>query len=371
MNIVIAVLLVFALIGLIDKITGNHLRLGTEFDKGIDIMGSMALALVGISCIGVYAASANAEAIARLAGVLPFDPAVIVGCLLAPDMGGMTISLEIAGSREVGIFAGMVLSTTIGVTLCFQLPVCIAGIKEKEDKALIMKGFIIGIITVIPGIILGAFLLGLSLKDIFFNTLPVLIVCAVLAAGYKLSATATAKALTGVANTVRIISLILFALVILGIYVEKFAIADAGIVKDTFVCCGKMASVVCGSMVFSKIALRYFKKPFNALAKVMGTNVQAVMGILLGMTTTFAMLPLFPEMDRRGKLINGAFSVGGAYIIGGQMAYVSGLTTGYEIFVFFTVKIVFTICACGAVCLIDRAKTGIDSDTQTSPKIQG
>ncbi len=356
MNIVIAILLVFALVGLIDKITGNRFGLGYEFDKGIDIMGSLALALVGISCIGVYAAAANADSIARLAALLPFDPAILVGCLLAPDMGAMTISLEIASSRAVGIFAGMIVATSVGVTLCFQLPICVAAIKDFVDRNTIMRGFIIGIISIIPGIILGAFMLGLSFSEVVLNTLPVLILCLIVEVGSRVSAKTTAKTMIGIASGVRILTLVLFALVILGIFVEDFAIADAEVVKDTFVCCAKMAAVVCGSMVFSKLALKHFKKPFSILARLMGTNEQSVMGILLGMTTTFAMLPLVPEMDRRGQLINGAFSVGGAYIIGGQMAYVSALTTGHEILVFFVTKIVFTVCACIAVCFVDRKK---------------
>lgn len=354
MNVVIAVLLVFALVGLVDKIAGSRLGLGPEFDKGIDLMGAMALALVGITCLGVYAAQVNAGMIAGLARVLPFDPSVIIGCLLAPDMGGLAISLQIAAERNIGVFTGMILSTCVGVTICFQLPICIAGIREKEDKDLIMKGFVIGLVTIIPGVIIAGFMLGLSIKEIVCNAAPVLIICVALAIGFRVSAKAASGVLTVIAGIVRILSLVLFALVILGIFVPKLAIADSEVVKDTFVCCGKMAAVVCGSMVFSKLALTYCKKPFSIIAKLLGTNEVSVVGILMGMTTTFAMLPLFPEMDRRGKLINGAFSVGGAYIIGGQMAFVSSMTTGGEILVFFVTKIIFTVMGIGAVCILDK-----------------
>ena len=37
------------------------------------------------------------------------------------------------------------------------------------------------------------------------------------------------------------------------------------------------------------------------------------------------MLPLFSQMDRRGKIINAAFSVAGAYVVGGQLAFVSSM----------------------------------------------
>ena len=37
------------------------------------------------------------------------------------------------------------------------------------------------------------------------------------------------------------------------------------------------------------------------------------------------MLPLYSRMDRRGQIINAAFSVAAAYVIGGQFAFVSSL----------------------------------------------
>ena len=43
------------------------------------------------------------------------------------------------------------------------------------------------------------------------------------------------------------------------------------------------------------------------------------------------MLPLFDRMDRRGKAINGAFSVSGAFVLGGQMAFLASLEPSHVI----------------------------------------
>ena len=362
MNAVIAFLLVFSAIGLIDKILGNRFRFGEEFDKGMELMGPMALALVGIYCIGVFAAEANADAIAGFSAFLPFDPSVIIGSLLAPDMGGLPVSLQIAETREIGMFAGMLLSTTVGVTVCFQLPVCLSGIREKSDIDIMMKGFIIGLAVIPPGIIIGGFMLGLGVKELFLNFLPIIILCLILVLGFRVSAKVTSGVLTLFGNLVRVLSLVLFAVVIIGVYVPSLSLADYDLVVDAFISVGKMAAVVCGSLVFSKIALRIFKRPFGFIASLLKTNEYAVIGLILSLTTTFAMLPLFPKMDTRGKLINAAFSVGGAYILGGQMAFVSSMTTGWEITVFFVTKIIVGLCAVFAACLIktDGVKNKIE-----------
>lgn len=39
---------IFAIVGALDKITGNHLKLGEEFEKGIESTGSLVLAAVGM-----------------------------------------------------------------------------------------------------------------------------------------------------------------------------------------------------------------------------------------------------------------------------------------------------------------------------------
>ena len=372
MNVVIAVLLIFAAIGLIDKILGNRFRLAEEFDKGMDLMGPMALALVGIYCIGVFAAEANADAAARLASILPFDPSVLIGSILAPDMGGLPVSLQIAETRELAMFSGMLLSTTVGVTLCFQLPVCLSGVKSKEDANIMMKGFVLGLTVIPPGIIVGGLMLGLSFGTLIKNFFPIIILCVILAVGFKLSSKVTAGILNVIGNLIRILSLILFALVIIGAYVPALSLADIELVKDAFVAVGKMASVVCGSLVFSKLALKVFKKPFAFMARIMKTNEFAVIGLILSLTTTFAMLPLFPKMDYRGKMINAAFSVGGAYILGGQMAFVSGLTTGHEIAVFFVTKIIVGLLAILAACLIkNETKNDTKNENEKSKKIVG
>lgn len=364
MNAVIAVLLVFAAIGLIDKIIGNRLHLADEFDKGINLMGSLALSLVGIYCIGVTVAEANADAIASLAAFLPFDPSVIVGSLLAPDMGGLPVSVQIAENRAIGLYAGMLLSTTVGVTVCFQLPVCLSGLKTKEDTDVMMKGFVIGLMVIPPGIIVGSFMLGLSIKTLAINFLPIIILCLILAIGFKISAKAISTALTIFGNAVRILSLVLFAVVVIGAFLPSISFVSFELLADAFICCGKMACVVCGSLVFSNLALKFFGKQFSMVARLLKTNEYAVIGIILSLTTTFAMLPLFPKMDARGKLINAAFSVGGAYILGGQMAFVSGLVNSKEITVFFVTKIIVGLCAIIAACIMFRPQNDDNENTE-------
>ena len=51
MNIFIGILLIFALLGLFDKLFGGKLGLAAEFDSGLESMASLALSIVGVYCI--------------------------------------------------------------------------------------------------------------------------------------------------------------------------------------------------------------------------------------------------------------------------------------------------------------------------------
>ena len=81
MNIFIGILLLCALLGLWDKISGGKMGLAAEFDGGLASMASLALSIVGIYCIGVTAVRSNPEAIASFASRLPFDASVLIESL--------------------------------------------------------------------------------------------------------------------------------------------------------------------------------------------------------------------------------------------------------------------------------------------------
>ena len=57
MNIVIAILLCFALLGAVDKILGGKLGVAQEFDRGLAAMGPLCVSMAGIYCVAVYALS--------------------------------------------------------------------------------------------------------------------------------------------------------------------------------------------------------------------------------------------------------------------------------------------------------------------------
>ncbi len=356
MNVVIAIMLVFAGIGIIDRITGNRLKLGEEFDKGLSMMGAMAMAMTGVYCVGITAVEACSDKIAALSSILPFDPSVIIGAVISPDMGGLPICLQMAESRSVGLFSGMLMASTLGAAISFQFPVCLAGIRDKNDVRILMDGFIIGTATILPGLIIGGLILGMPVKVLCTNLIPMAVICVILIVCFKCSPKKTSAVMMGFGNIISVLSIILFAVVLAGVFVPAWSFTDISLVYEVILAVVKMTVVIGGSLVFSKLALRYFGRFFAVTAGVMKTNEYAVIGLILGMTSTLAMIPVFGKMDRRGKIINGAFSISGAYIIGGQMGFVSGFAEGRELISYFAAKLIAGGCAVAAALLVKPDK---------------
>ena len=106
-EILIAVMAAFAVAGAIDRIFGNRWGLGKEFEEGILAMGSLALARVGIVCLAPVLANLLKPVIVPVFAFLGADPAMFAGTILACDMGGGALAVELAASQSLfGICGG-------------------------------------------------------------------------------------------------------------------------------------------------------------------------------------------------------------------------------------------------------------------------
>ena len=130
MNIFIAIMLVFAAAGLLDEILGGKLGLMPNFEKGLATMGGLAMSTVGFYAIGVTYVQTHAEAIAEAAKHMPFDPALIPSCLLAPDMGALGMAQKLAATPALAAFTGAMVAGSLGMTVE----------QVKELKAAVIRG---------------------------------------------------------------------------------------------------------------------------------------------------------------------------------------------------------------------------------------
>ena len=133
MNVISIVMLVFSVLGALDYITGNHFGIGKEFERGVTLMGTMILSMVGMIVLAPLIAVVLEPVLKLIADNTPFDPSVIAGSLLANDMGGAPLSMEIAKTEISGYFNGLVVGSMMGATISFSLPLAL-GVTKPEQK---------------------------------------------------------------------------------------------------------------------------------------------------------------------------------------------------------------------------------------------
>ena len=189
---IIGLMCLFAVLGGIDKIIGNKYGIGERFEQGFMSMGSMALAILGIYSLAPFIASILLIFIEPICKIIHIDPSVFSGILLAPDMGGYSVAEKIAGNHKMGIYSGLILSSMMGATLSFTIPMA-GGIIEKKDYKYFSKGLLIGITTIPIGAVVGAIWCGLDFVTTVVNIIPVILISITLIIGIKRYPTKTIK----------------------------------------------------------------------------------------------------------------------------------------------------------------------------------
>lgn len=324
MNFCIVILLLFSLLGAADKILNGRLGVANAFDQGLRAMGGLCFSMVGIYCIGITAIGAHPRIFSQLSAVVPFDISLLAGVLLAPDLGGYSICTQLAASPALGLYAGLLISSTVGCTISFVLPTSLGTLPAAEADSF-MNGISLGIITVPVGLLLGGLLLGISPRILFANLWPVLLLCCVLCLFLYFAPKHSIKALTILGDLIRITGIVLFCVVAAGVFVPTASVVSSSLVNEVLVIVLKITVIVCGSMVASQLILTHFAGALNRAGQLLGINEYAVIGLFISLATSISMLPLFSKMDRRGKIMNAAFTVSGAFVLGGQLAFVSSV----------------------------------------------
>ena len=346
MNIFTGIMLVFAVIGFADKTFSLKAGLAESFDRGLATMATMVIPIVGVSCVGVGLIQQNEAAIIHAASFFPFDPSMLVGAVLAPDLGGYFIAQQLTSDKAMLALNGIILGSLLGQTITFQLPVYLAGI-NIEDRKPVLRGFITGFIMVPVGMLAAGVMLGTDFRVFIMNFIPVLIVCIMIAVGIIKAPEGIIRGFSVFARAVQVIINLLFFVTVLGVFVPSLSFVSDETVHEAFIIVFKSSAIICGSLVFSELILKFFRKYIRKLSDRIGINEISAVAMLLNCATSLAILPLISRMDEKGKMFNAAFSVSGTYVLGGQLGFVSSVADGGTVTIFVITKLL-----CGILSIL-------------------
>lgn len=321
-KIVLYIVGAFFVIGIFDYILGNKLKLGTYFENGIKNIGSLALSMVGILSITPILSDLIVKYIVPITNKIGIDASIISSSFIAIDMGAYKIAEGAASSNGLVYFSGILISSILGCTISFTLPLAL-GVVDKKYHKLLCKGILCGIVTIPIGLFIGGLLLGLSIKIILINLMPIIILSILISVGLIVCPDKVVKGFTYIGNIIVIISLI-------GLGVQGFT-SITGItvsnkllpLEECLSIVGKISIFLGGAYVMLEVVKGVLAKKLDKIKDKIGINSSAVAALIGSLASAIVVFSTFEELDDRGKVVCSAFSVAGAYVLGGQLGYVA------------------------------------------------
>ena len=322
-EILIFIMAGFAVMGALDRIFGNRLGLGKEFEEGILAMGSLALAMVGIIALAPVLARLLRPLVVPVYEFLGADPAMFAGTILACDMGGAALAQEMTGDFQSAMLGGVICGSMLGATLVFTIPVAM-GILDPVDRPYLAKGVLAGIVTIPVGILVGGMVAGFPLGKILRNLIPVVLLAAVIALGLW-------RWEKGMIRAFGFFGKAIVALITVGLaasIVESLTgfalIPGLAPVEEGFQTVGAIAFVLAGAFPLVRVITKLLKKPLLRLGKLLGINDTAAAGLIATLANSIATFGMVGDMDRRGKVVSIAFAVSAAFVFGDHMGFTAG-----------------------------------------------
>ena len=322
-ELLIAIMAIFAVFGAIDRIAGNRLGLGKEFEEGILAMGSLSMAMLGIIALAPVLAAVLRPVIVPVFSFLGADPAMFAGAILACDMGGGALAAELAGSNEAALLGGVLTGSMLGATIVFSIPVAM-GILREEDRPAMAKGILCGIVTIPVGVLIGGIVAGFPMGMVLRNLIPIVLIAALIVLGLWKAEKAMVKGFAVFGKAVTAIITVGLAAAIVETLTGWTVIPGLAPLSDGFETVGAIAIVLAGAFPLVYTVTKIFRKPLLKLGRLLGINDAAAAGLVATLANSIATLGMVKDMDDRGKVVNIAFAVSAAFVFGDHLGFTAG-----------------------------------------------
>ena len=336
-QIILWIMAAFSVLGTIDRILPQKYKrgYGEAFERGIQTTGPLILSMAATYALAPSLAALLNPIVTPICASIGTDPGVFPGMLLAADMGGYPLAVEMAGTEAVGDFGGLVLGTMMGVTIVFTIPVFLPMI-SKEDTAVFSLGILCGVLTIPLGAIAGGLLMGLSMRVILINLLPLVVLAAIIALGLLFCKNRTIRVFCVFGRIVSVLLALLFGVAafqsITGIILPVFGVmqtVDPGVtisrLDEGLLVCARIGVMLTGAFPLMRFLEKHLSRVLQRAGAKAGVSSAAILGMIANLANSLAMMQLFPEMDRRGKLYNIAFTVSASFLVGDHLAFAASV----------------------------------------------
>ena len=328
MNVLSIIIVVFSILGAIDYILNNRFGIGKEWEKGFHLIGTMSLSMIGMIVLAPWIGQLILNGFGSVVSKMPFDISVIAGSLLANDMGGATLALNIAQNEQIGYYNGLIVGAMMGATISFTLPLAMAVVEKRQQNS-VLFGLLCGIVAIPIGCLVAGLMAGIPIVALFVNLIPLIVLAVLLAIGLIKIPDMCVKVF-GVL-TIGIKIFIIFGIVV-GIvrFITGYElIASAAPIEDGVLIVFNVAVVMSGTFPLLHIISKLLQKPLVFLENKMGMNKTSTIGFISTLATNVTTFGMMKDMDERGVILNSAFAVSAAFVFADHLAFTMSFENGF------------------------------------------
>ncbi len=322
MNAVSIFMMIFSVIGGLDRIFGNRFGLGKEFERGLMLLGDLALSMIGMIIISPLIARLIAPALNLLYNnnMVGIDPSSITSMLFANDMGGAALASEVAMDEQMGRFNGMVVASMMGCTISFTVAFALNAVKPHQHKPLLL-GLLCGIVTIPVGCFAGGLALHIPIGQLLYNLLPLFIFSLLVASGLMLFPELSTKIFGTLGTGIKILITVGLILGIIHSLSGYEIVSGLNRLEDAGIICLNAAIVMTGAFPLLQVLSKLFGKRLNNLGKRIGIDESASLGLISCLANSISAFGMMEKMNEKGVMLNAAFAVSAAFVFGDHLAF--------------------------------------------------
>lgn len=350
-NYVLYVIMFCAVLGAFAAIRDSEKGLGREFMEGIHATGHIFVPAAGIMASIPYLTVLIESVFGPFFDALNADPALAATMIIASDMGGYHLAAALTESKEALIMA-LITGFMGGATIVFSIPMGLAMLDKRDHKYMAL-GIMSGILSIPVGVLIASvvlmlsnpsvrevvatngeatYQLAMSLGGIFANLLPIIVFVVALAAGLRFlpdlmikGFIAFGRGLDAMIKLVLVFSIVEyftgFFTVIFGGWGFHPIIADAEDQTRALETAGYIGIMLAGAFPMVYLLRKYLGGPLEALGGKVGLSAVGSAGMLATIANILAMFRLVRFMPPKDKVINIAFGVCAAFLLGDHLSF--------------------------------------------------
>lgn len=322
-QIILWVMGIFMVLGALDRICGSRFGLGKQFEEGILAIGALALSMLGILSLAPVLAKLLRPVLVPLYGFLGADPAMFAGSILANDMGGAPLAMELAQTADAGRFGGLIVGSMLGATIVFTIPVAL-GILRPDDRPALAKGVLAGVITIPIGAFAGGLVAGFPILMVLRNLIPIVLFALLIALGLWRFEHGMIKGFLWFGRFILAVITVGLAAAVFEQLTGITVIPGMAPLSEGVEVVAGIGFVLAGAFPLVFVLTKLLKKPLGKLGGLLKMNDVAAAGMVASLANSIPMFGMLKDMDSRGKILNVAFAVSAAFVFGDHLGFTAG-----------------------------------------------